>query len=62
MAYCEKLGMSKLPVLPKRQAKKTIVKDVKGVFDCDWLFSVRREGITKDSMGYFSLEKVVCKI
>lgn len=51
--------MSKLPVLFKRQVKKTIVKDD---FDYDWLFSIRRKGITKDSMGYYSLEKLICKI
>lgn len=62
MAYCEKLQTSKLLVLSKRQAKNTIVKDVKDIFDCDWLFSVRRKGITKDSMGYYSLDKVECKI
>lgn len=54
--------MSKLPVLSKRQVKKTIAKDVKDVFDCDWLLSVRRKGITKDSTGYYSFEKVICKI
>lgn len=43
--------------ITKKKSKKDYYLNVKDVFDCGWLFSIGGKGITKDSLGYLSLEK-----
>lgn len=56
-ALSQKAKNEQAACIIKKKSKKDYYLNVKDVFDCGWLFSTGGKGITKDSLGCFSLEK-----